>query len=69
MSHADLILADAYRDWFTLCARERHGDLPSHDEVRAARAAIRVAETLSAHPHLVYEVTKGQYWVDTGEEP
>jgi hypothetical protein len=66
---ADLILADAYREWFRLCDAERRGDLPPIEEVRAVRQAIRDAERLSTHPRLVYEVTKGKYWVDTGEEP
>jgi hypothetical protein len=66
-STADLILADAYRDWFRLCAEERRGALPQIEEVRAVRQAIRDAERWSTHPRLVYEVTKGKWWVDTGE--
>jgi hypothetical protein len=66
---ADLALADAYRDWFRLCAEERRGVVPHIEEVRAVVQAIRDAARLSTHPRLVYEVTKGKWWVDTGEAP
>lgn len=66
---ADLALAESYRDWWTLCNAERRGDLPSHAECVAALRAIRQAERLVANPNFVYEVAKGQWWVDTGREP